>query len=147
MTTTETVDTATRRLPPVVWVLAAGAFLMVTSELLVAGLLPQVASGLDVSLSQTGLLVTVFAFGIAVGAPVMTILTLRLSRRSTLGMALLLFAVGQIVIAVSDSYAIVLAARFLTAFVAGGFWAVAAVVATRLAHPSASAKALAIWSC
>ena len=144
MTTTVPVDTAARRLPPVVWVLAAGAFLMVTSELLVAGLLPQVGSGLNITLPQTGLLVTVFALGIAVGAPVMTILTLRLSRRTTLAMALLLFAVGQIVISVSDNYTIVLAARFLTAFVAGGFWAVAAVVATRLAHPSASAKALAV---
>ncbi len=144
MATTVPVDAAPRRLPPVVWVLAAGAFLMVTSELLVAGLLPQVASGLNITVPQTGLLVTVFAFGIAVGAPVMTIVTLRLSRRTTLGMALLIFAMGQIVIAVSDNYSVVLAARFLTAFVAGGFWAVAAVVATRLAHPSASAKALAV---
>jgi DHA1 family inner membrane transport protein len=129
-----------RRLPPAVWILAAGGFLMVTSELLVAGLLPQMAGGLDVSVAQTGSLVSVFAFGIAVGAPVMTILTLRLPRRATLGLALLLFAVGQLVIAFSTDFTVVLLARFLTAFVAGGFWAVAAVVATRLgqgvgAHP------------
>lgn len=58
MTTTVPVDTVTGRLPAVVWVLAAGAFLMVTSELLVAGLLPQVAAGLNITLPQTGLLVT-----------------------------------------------------------------------------------------
>jgi DHA1 family inner membrane transport protein len=127
-----------------VWILAAGAFLMVTSELLVAGLLPQMARGLEVSVAQTGLLVSVFAFGIAVGAPAMTILTLRLPRRATLTLALLLFAVGQLVIAVSDYFAVVMVARFVTAFVAGGFWAVAAVVATRLSDPAASAKALAV---
>jgi DHA1 family inner membrane transport protein len=89
-------------------------------------------------------LVSVFAFGLASGAPLMTILTLRLSRRMTLSLALLLFAVGQFVIALSHDYAVVLAARFLTAFVAGGFWAVAAVVATRLVHPAANARALAV---
>jgi predicted MFS family arabinose efflux permease len=61
-----------------------------------------------------------------------------------LGLALLLFAVGQLVIAFSTDFTVVLLARFLTAFVAGGFWAVAAVVATRLADPAASARALAV---
>jgi predicted MFS family arabinose efflux permease len=144
MTTTVPLHPAAHRLPAVVWILAAGGFLMVSSELLVAGLLPHIASGLHVGVPQAGLLVTAFALGIAVGAPLMTILTLRMSRRTTLGMALLLFAVGQLVIAVSDNFAIVLAARFLTAFAAGGFWAVAAVVAARLAHPTATARALAV---
>lgn len=136
--------TAEHRLPPVVWFLATAAFLMMTSELLIAGLLPQVADGLDISVAQAGLLVSVFALGVAVGAPVMTILTLRLSRRTTLGVALVLFAVGQLVIAGSSSFTAVVIARFVTAFVAGGFWAVAAVVATRLAHPSITTRALAV---
>lgn len=144
MMTTTPPASAARRLPAVVWVLAAAGFLMVSSELLVAGLLPQIASSLGVGVPRAGLLVTAFALGLAVGALVVTILTLRLSRRATLGMALLLFVAGQLVIAGSDNFAVVLAARFLTAFAAGGFWAVAAVVATRLAHPAATAKALAV---
>lgn len=132
------------RLPGAVWLLAAGAFLMVTAELLVAGLLPQIADGLSITEAQTGLLVTVFAFGIASGAPLLTVLTLRLPRRTTLGLAMSLFAVGQIVLVVSDDFTVALIARFVTAFAAGGFWAVAAVVATRMADPSATARALAV---
>src|SRR4051794_531618 len=132
MTTTETLDDVTEamsesgRLPRVVFVLAAGTFLMGTTEFMVAGLLPEIAAGLDVGVAQAGLLITAFAVGMIIGSPLMAIATLRLPRRSTLILALAVFALGHIIAALSPSFAITLAARVLTALATGAFWSVAA---------------------
>jgi DHA1 family inner membrane transport protein len=66
------------KLPPVVLLLTLGTFLMSTTEFMIAGLLPEMASDFDVSLSTTALLITAFAVGMIVGAPVMAVATLRL---------------------------------------------------------------------
>ncbi|SNS21449.1 MFS transporter, DHA1 family, inner membrane transport protein [Geodermatophilus pulveris] len=132
----------TGRLPLVVYVLAVGTFLMLTTEFVVAGLLPEIAGDLQVSVAQAGLLITVFAVGMVVGAPTMALLTRRMPRRTTLVLALVVFAVGHLVVAVGSSFALLLAARFVTAFATGAFWAVASVAATRAAGPGSSARAL-----
>ena len=82
------------RLPFVVYVLAVGTFLMLTTEFVVAGLLPEIAGDLQVSVAQAGLLITVFAVGMIVGAPTMALLTRRMPRRVTLMLALAVFAAG-----------------------------------------------------
>jgi DHA1 family inner membrane transport protein len=130
------------RLPLVVYVLAVGTFLMLTTEFVVAGLLPQIAGDLQVSVAQAGLLITVFAVGMVVGAPAMALLTRRMPRRTTLVLALAVFAAGHVVVAVGSSFPLLLAARFVTAFATGAFWAVASVAATRAAGPGASSRAL-----
>src|SRR4051794_41823906 len=84
------------RLPLVIYVLALGTFLMGTTEFVVAGLLPEIAGELHVGVAQAGLLITVFAVGMIVGAPLMTMLTLRLPRRVTLMLALAVFAAGHV---------------------------------------------------
>ncbi|WP_106972652.1 MFS transporter [Streptomyces yerevanensis] len=132
------------RLPPVVYVLALGTFLMGTTEFVVAGLLPEMAGDLRVSVARAGLLITVFAVGMIVGAPLMAMLTLRLPRRLTLVLALGVFAVGHVIVALGSSFALLLAARFLTALATGAFWAVANVVAARAAGPAASSRALGV---
>ncbi|MFF1568764.1 MFS transporter [Streptomyces sp. NPDC058293] len=71
-----------------VWLLGAVAFIMGTSELIVAGLLPEIAGSLQVSVGSAGLLITVFAVGMMIGAPVMSLLTLRLPRRTAMIVAL-----------------------------------------------------------
>ena len=134
--------TAPRRLPLVVYVLAVGTFLMLTTEFVVAGLLPEIAGDLRVSVAQAGLLITVFAVGMVVGAPTMALLTRRMPRRTTLLLALAVFAVGHVVVAVGSSFPLLLAARFVTAFATGAFWSVASVAATRAAGPGASSRAL-----
>src|SRR4051794_30130328 len=126
------------RLPFVVYVLAMGTFLMIMTEFVVAGLLPDIASDLQVSVGQAGLSITVFALGMIVGAPLMAMLTLRLPKRLTLMLALGVFAAGQVIVALGSSFELLLAARFLTALATGAFWSVAAVVATRTAGPAAS---------
>src|SRR3954465_5721289 len=132
------------KLPPVVLLLALGTFLMCTTEFMIAGLLPQMADDFAVRPSQVGLLITAFAIGMIVGAPVMAIATLRLPKRLTLVLALVIFAAGHVLAALSGSFALLLAARVLTAVVTGAFWSVASVVATRAAGPDASSRALGV---
>lgn len=132
------------RLPRVVYVLAAGTFMLGTTEFMIAGLLPEVSAAMRVSVARGGLLITVFALGMIVGSPVMALATRRLPKRSTLVAALAVFAAGHVIAALAGSFVVLLAARFLTALATGAFWSVAAVVATRAAGPRASARALAV---
>ncbi|MEV0235823.1 MFS transporter [Nonomuraea sp. NPDC050786] len=83
------------RFPFVIHVLALGTFLMGTTEFVVAGLLPQIAGDLRVSVAQAGLLTTVFAVGMIVGAPLMAMLTLRLPKRLTLMLSLAVRFAGR----------------------------------------------------
>ena len=133
---------APARLPFVVYVMAVGTFLMLTTEFVVAGLLPEIAGDLQVSVAEAGLLITVFAAGMIVGSPTMALLTRRMPRRTTLALALAVFAGGHVVVALSSSFPVLLGARFVTAWATGAFWSVASVVATRAAGPAAGARAL-----
>lgn len=132
------------RPPLVVYVLAVGTFLMLTTEFVVAGILPQIAGDLQVDVARAGMLITVFAVGMVVGAPLMAMLTLRLPERLTLVLALAVFALGHVIVAAGSSFGVLVAARFLTALATGAFWAVAAVVATRVAGPGAGSRAVGI---
>ncbi|MFI6038169.1 MFS transporter [Streptomyces sp. NPDC051315] len=132
------------RLPFVVWVLAAGTFLMGTTEFVIAGLLPEMAADLNVSVSHAGLLITAFAVGMIVGGPTMAMATLRLPRRHTLVGALVVFAVGHAVATLSTSFTVVLTARVVTALATGAFWAVGFVIATTTAGPASATRAVGV---
>ncbi|MDN3244651.1 MFS transporter [Streptomyces sp. ZSW22] len=135
---------ATNRLPFVVWVLAAGTFLMGTTEFVIAGLLPEMAADLNVSVSHAGLLITAFAVGMIVGGPTMAMATLRLPQRHTLVGALIVFALGHGIAALSTSFTVVLSARVVTALATGAFWAVGFVIATSAAGPARSTRAVGV---
>ncbi|WP_415975725.1 MFS transporter [Rhodococcus sp. 077-4] len=139
-------ERAPTRPPGVTYVLAAGIFLMGTTEFMIAGLLPDVAADLDVDVARAGLLITAFAVGMIVGPPVMALVTMRLPPRTTLVVSLLVFAIGHVVGATSTSFHVVTASRVLTALATGTFWAVAAVMALRLASPGTGARAMAVLS-
>jgi predicted MFS family arabinose efflux permease len=132
------------RIPPVVYVLGGVIFLMGTTEYMVAGLLPEISSGLHVSVARTGLLITAFAAGMIIGAPAMSMATLRMPRRLALMLALAVFAAGHAVAALSSSFWLLLGARFVTALAVGAFWAVGAAVATGAAGPRARARAMGV---
>lgn len=132
------------RLPLVVYVLALGTFLMLTTEFVVAGILPEVSGDLGISLGQAGSLITVFAVGMVVGAPLMTLLTMRMSRKLTLVLALIVFVAGHVVVALGSDLALLMAARFVTALATGAFWAVSAVVASHAAGPSLGSRAVGV---
>src|SRR4051794_20278510 len=131
-------------LPMVVPLLAVGAFLMCTTEFMIAGLLPRMADDFGVQPSRIGLLITAFAIGMIVGAPVSAIATLRLPKRATLVLALALFAAGHVVSALSGSFALLLAARVLTAVVTGAFWSVGSVVAASAVGPATRSRAFGV---
>lgn len=133
-----------RALPVVVHAMAACTFLMLTTEFAVAGLLPQIAVDLHTSVARSGLLITAFALGMIVGAPATALLARRVQRRRLLVLSLAVFAAGDVVVAVGDSFALLLAARFVTAWATGAFWSVAFVVAGRAAGPAASSRALGV---
>jgi predicted MFS family arabinose efflux permease len=138
--------TCTTRLPALVYVVAAGIFLMGTTEFMLAGMLPDVAADLGVDVTRAGLLVTAFAAGMIIGPPIMALATLRLPARATLVGALVVFAAGHVVAALSDSFAVVTVSRVIIALATGTFWAIGAVVATPVAGPDAGARALAVMS-
>ena len=131
-------------LPRVVPVLAAGTFLLGTTEFMIAGLLPQIAADLNVSVARAGLLITAFAVGMIVGSPLMAVVTLRLPRSLTLRMALAVFGLSHVVVALSSNFEVILAARFVTALATGAFWAVGSAVATDAAGPGTSSRALGV---
>ena len=107
------------RIPRVVAVLSACVFALGTSEFMIAGLLPEIASDLAVTIPQAGYLISAFAVGMIVGAPAMAVLTLHLPRRTTLVVALVVVAVGQVAGALAQGYAVMLVARIVTAVAMG----------------------------
>ncbi|NHN56297.1 MFS transporter [Calidifontibacter sp. DB0510] len=134
---------AKARLPLSVYILALGTFCIGTSEFMLAGLLPQLSAGLGVSISRAGLLITAFAVGMTLGAPLMTLVTLRLPRRATLLGAALVFSAVHLLPLAFDGYAAVLVGRVVAAVACATYWAVGAVIAVRLAGPEHTARALA----
>jgi predicted MFS family arabinose efflux permease len=134
--------TASVKLPFVVMLLAVGTFLTATTEFVIAGLLPELAADLDVSVARAGLLITAFAVGMIVGAPLIAVATARVPQRSTLVAALLVFSAGHIVAALSSSFAVVLTARIVTALATGTFLAVAAAVAVAAVGAANGARAM-----
>ena len=127
--------------------LALGTFLMLMTEFVVAGLLPEIAADLQVSVARAGLLITVFAVGMIVGAPLMAMLTLRLPHAVDAGAR-----PGRVRGRAchrrrsAPSFALLLGARFLTALATGAFWAVANVVAARAAGPLRAPARWASWA-
>ncbi|MDT7683442.1 MAG: transporter, family, chloramphenicol resistance protein [Pseudonocardiales bacterium] len=132
------------RIPRAVYVLGATIFVLGTTEFILAGLLPEVAEDFQVSLPRAGLLISAFAVAMVVGAPLLTVATLRLPRRATLLGALVLFIGGQVLGALAPDYATLLVARIVTAAATGAFWAVAGVFAVNTVDPAHRARALSL---
>lgn len=139
-----TIDESRVHIPLVVPVLALAIFALGTSEFMIAGLLPELAADLAVSIPQAGFLISAFAIGMIVGAPLMAVLTLRLPWRVTLVGALVVFAVGHVVGAFAQDYAVMVVARVGTAVATGAFWAVAAVVTVTSVPVGARTRALSV---
>lgn len=112
--------------------LAAASFAIGTTESVIMGLLPEVAESFAVSVPQAGLLVSGYAMGVAVGAPIVAIATARLPRKTALLALMAIFLVGNLGCALAPSYGLLMLARVVTAFAHGAFFGIGAVVATRL---------------
>ncbi|TYB68581.1 MFS transporter [Nonomuraea sp. PA05] len=131
-------------MPLAVYILGLSIFAQGTSELMLAGLLPEMARDLGVSVPDVGLLISAFAIGMLVGAPVLAVVTLRWPRRTVLLTFLGLFALTHVAGALTSSYGVLFATRVAGAFVYAGFWAVAATTAIGLVPANARAKAMSV---
>jgi len=131
-------------MPIAVYVLGLSIFAQGTSELMLAGLLPELASDLHVSIPRAGLLISAFALGMLVGAPVLAVATLTWSRRTALLVFLGVFALTHVAGALTSSYAVLLATRIAGAFVYAGFWSVAAVTVVNLVPATSRARAMSV---
>lgn len=111
------------------------AFAFGTTEFVIAGILPQVAEGLAVSIPRAGILVSGYAVGIAIGGPLATVATARMRRRTLLVTLALVFTAGQVACALAPGFGSMLAARVAVAIAHGVFFGVAMVVAVGLVAP------------
>ncbi|MEU7602465.1 Cmx/CmrA family chloramphenicol efflux MFS transporter [Streptomyces sp. NPDC040724] len=131
-------------MPVAVYILGLSVFALGTSEFMLSGLLPPIAEDMDVTIPQAGLLISAFAIGMVVGAPLLAVATLRLPRRTTLIALISLFGLGQVAGALAPSYELLFASRVVSAFACAGFWAVGAAVAIAMVERDQRARAMAV---
>lgn len=131
-------------MPLALYALTAGAFGIGVTEFVIMGLLIEVGGDLGVSISVAGLLISGYALGVVVGAPIMTIATSRWPRKTVLLVLMGIFTIGNLACAVAPDYWSLMAARVLTAFAHGTFFGVGSVVATTLVAPNKKASAIAV---
>jgi DHA1 family inner membrane transport protein len=135
--------TSASRTPPALYALAVGAFGIGTTEFLPMGMLPQIATDLDVGIAIAGLLISGYAFGVFVGAPLITLGTRRWSRKTVLLALMTAFTLGNLLSALASDYTMLMAARIVTSLAHGTFFGVGSVVATSLVERDRRASAIA----
>jgi DHA1 family inner membrane transport protein len=123
--------------------LAVGAFGIGVTEFAPMGLLPVIANDLHVSIPAAGLLISAYALGVVIGAPLMTLTTGRVPRRTLLIALAGIFTLGNLLAAVSTGYGMLLAARIVTSFNHGAFFGIGSIVAAGLVPPQRRAGAVA----
>jgi len=124
--------------------LAMASFGIGTTEFVIMGLLPEVATDLGVSIPAAGMLVTGYALGVVIGAPIVAIITNSLPRKATLIGLASVFVLGNLLCAIAPDYWMLMGARVVTAFCHGAFFGIGAVVAANLVPPKQRASAIAL---
>lgn len=138
------VDTQIRRSNPalVEFALAVGAFGVGAGEFASMGILPNVAQGLAVTEPQASHMISAYALGVVIGAPVIAVISARMARRTLLLWLMALFAVGNVASALAGSYLSLVGFRFLAGLPHGAYFGVAFLVAAGMAEPSRRAQAV-----
>jgi MFS transporter, DHA1 family, chloramphenicol resistance protein len=131
-------------MPVLLYLLAVAVFAQGTSEFVLSGLLPGIATDLDVSVGQAGLLTSGFALGMVVGAPAMAAASRRVPPRWSLASFLAVFVAAHLAGALTDSFAVLLASRFIAALANAGFVAVALSTVIRIVPAERRTRGLAV---
>ncbi|TBA86369.1 MFS transporter [Rhizobium ruizarguesonis] len=131
-------------MPLALLVLALSSFAIGTTEFVIMGLLPEVAADLSVTIPQAGWLVTGYALAVAIGAPVMAVLTAKLKRRTALIALMAFFIAGNLLCALASDYWVLMIARVVTALCHGAFFGIGSVVAAGLVAEDRRARAVAL---
>jgi DHA1 family inner membrane transport protein len=133
-----------KRLPAPLIALALSAFAIGTTEFVIMGLLPQVAGNLAISLPTAGWLISGYALGVFIGAPIMAIATQKLPPRNALLGLMGIFILGNVLCALAPGYDFLMAARIVTSLCHGAFFGIGAVEAASLVAPNKRAQAVAL---
>lgn len=131
-------------MPIALLALTLSAFAIGTTEFVIVGLLPTVAADLSISIPSAGLLVSLYALGVAIGAPVLTALTGKLPRKALLLALMALFTAGNLLAWQAPRYETLVAARILTGLAHGVFFSIGSTIATGLVPREKAASAIAI---
>lgn len=131
-------------MPIALLALTLSAFAIGTTEFVIVGLVPTIAEDLNVSLPSAGLLVSLYALGVAIGAPVLTALTGRWRRKNVLMAVMALFVVGNVLAWMAPGYSSLITARILTGLAHGVFFSIGSTIATSLVAKDKEASAIAI---
>jgi len=131
-------------MPIALLALTISAFAIGTTEFVIVGLLPVVAADLNISLPSAGLLVSLYALGVAIGAPLLTALTGKLPRKTLLLGLMALFTLGNLLAWQSPGYNSLIAARILTGLAHGVFFSIGSTIATGLVPKEKAASAIAV---
>ncbi len=130
-------------MPLALFALTLAAFAIGTTEFVIVGLIPTIAADLGVSVPSSGLLVSLYALGVAIGAPVLTALTGRVPRKLLLAGLMALFTIGNLAAWQAPSYEALIVARILTGLAHGVFFSVGSIIATSLVPKEKAASAIA----
>ncbi|NWF31529.1 MFS transporter [Stenotrophomonas sp. SAM-B] len=133
-----------RGIPLALLALTLGAYAIGTTEFVIVGLIPTIAADLGVTLPSAGLLVSLYALGVAVGAPVLTALTGRVPRKTLLVALMLLFTLGNLIAWMAPGYGALIVARVLTGLAHGVFFSIGSIIATSVVPKEKAASAIAI---
>lgn len=131
-------------MPLALWALTLSAFAIGTTEFVIVGLIPTIAADMKVTLPSAGLLVSLYALGVAVGAPVLTALTGRVPRKQLLLGLMALFTAGNLLAWLAPGYGALMAARVLTGLAHGVFFSIGSTIATSLVPKEKAASAIAL---
>ncbi|WP_370540814.1 MFS transporter [Brachybacterium sp. FME24] len=132
------------RLRLVILAMSLGAFAIGTTEFASMGLLPQIAQSLEVSIPQAGMLITLYALGVVIGAPLVTIAAVKLPRSRLLVLLIALIGVGNLLSAMAPDFTVLASARFLAGLPHGAYFGVASLVAARLSPAGQRARSVSL---
>lgn len=130
-------------MPPALLALTLSAFAIGTTEFVIVGLIPTVAASLGISIPSAGLLVSLYALGVALGAPLLTAATARLPRKALLLALMALFTAGNLLAWAAPGYGTLVLARVLTGLAHGVFFSIGSTIATGLVPKDKAASAIA----
>jgi DHA1 family inner membrane transport protein len=131
-------------MPLALYALAAGAFGIGVTEFVIMGLLLEVSRDLGVSVAAAGMLISGYALGVVVGAPILTVFTATWNRKRVLIGLMVIFIIGNAACALAPSYDLLMAARILTALAHGTYFGVGSVFAASMVGKDKQASAIAI---
>lgn len=135
-----------KRISPILTLLALviNAFAIGSTEFISVGLMPLIVNSFHVTLAQAGLTVSLYAIGVTIGAPLLTVLTGKWNRKYLMIVIMLLFIIGNLVAAFALSFSMLLAGRIISALAHGLFMSVSSVIAADVVEPNKRASAIAI---